>query len=212
MNSPFPSNCWSLKGWGIWQFQCIDSHISLSNSAWAKCDFIAKKVPVGSIHSYSIEMKRVFLFTLGDGPTSPIVKSVMSMSMRTFHGGFKSTARNPCSPTVAYVSPSVLQGVTFNCPNGPTQVQRERVTFPSHTQVKHWKCRDSNPDHLTRCSRLFFSTPNSWHKQQFMCYSLISCCLLHFIKSLPCVLGTMRDYTIKANLLIRTCHVKSWGG
>ena len=22
----------------------------------------------------------------------------------------------------------------------------------------------------------------------------------------------MRDYTIKANLLIRTCHVKSWGG
>ena len=94
-------------------------------------------------------MKRAFLFTLGDGPTSPLMKSVISMDMWTFHGGFKSTARSPCSPIVVYVSPSVLRGVTSNYPNGPTQVQREQLIFPSHKQIKHWKCRDSNPDHLT---------------------------------------------------------------
>lgn len=66
------------------------------------------KVPVGSIHSYSIAMKRAFLFTLGDGPTSPLVKSMMSTNMWMFHGGFKSTARSPCSPTVVYMSPSIL--------------------------------------------------------------------------------------------------------
>lgn len=94
---------------------------------------------------------------------------------------------------------------------GPTGQRERRSDFPkspTHTDT-NWKSRDSSSDHLSLRSRLFFTTPNNWHKQLLMCQSLISFCLLHFIKSLPHVLGTMRDYTSKANLLIWTCQVKS---
>lgn len=113
-------------------------------------------------------MKRAFRLTLGNGPTSPLMEGVMSMNVWMFHGVFESTARRPCSPIVAYTIPSVLRGM-------PSIVQmdqpkfRENKRLPQVTQIKQWKCRDSNPGQPTLRSRLFFATPNNWHKQRFMC-------------------------------------------
>lgn len=126
------------------------------------------KVPVGSVHRCSVEMKRAFLLTLGNGPTSPLMEGVMSMNVWMFHGVFESTAQRPCSPIVAYTIPSVLRSM-------PSIVQMDQLKFrenkrlPQVTQIKHWKCRDSNPGQPTLRSGLFFATPNNWHKQRFMC-------------------------------------------
>lgn len=71
-----------------------------------------------------------------------------------------------CSPIVVYVIPFILGGMVSivqmnNWSSG-------RISdFPSHRN--NWKCRNSNPDHLTlSCSR-YVSTPCNWHKQRFMC-------------------------------------------
>lgn len=86
-------------------------------------------------------------------------------------------------------------------------VQWEWVTSPSHRNP--WKCENSSPEHPTlRCRLLSQHRTIGIHNDS--CVSHRSYCLLHFIKSFGHILGRHRTTrTIKANLLMWTCLVKS---